>query len=212
MDIFDTACRNKVRIGGRYIPNCHAMDGHKYVCMDDLMTEVQSQECIVYSFGIGADFTFEEMMASLGCKVYAYDPTIDTPKFENANIRFEKIGLSGKISDGKSKTLSEIILQNGHVATKISYLKMDIEGTEVYGLLNWMDSGSLTNVQQIAMEYHLNNERTQLYKNFQAALRDLQIKENFRIFHWEANLCWKNSEYFDLAEIVLKKVNPQIPC
>ena len=34
MDTFDTACSTKVRMGGRYIPTCHTMDRHKYVCME----------------------------------------------------------------------------------------------------------------------------------------------------------------------------------
>ena len=122
MDTFDTVCHVKVKVGGRYIKGCYVMDGQKYVCMDDLMMDVKNQECVVYSFGISSEYTFEEMMASFGCKVYAYDPTIDAPTFEYPNIEFKKIGLSGAPSGGIYKKLSEIISQNGHSDTKISYL------------------------------------------------------------------------------------------
>merc|ERR1712218_233709 len=101
--------------------------------------------------------------------------------------------------------------------TKISYLKMDIEGDELLGLHKWLESGSLANVQQIAMEYHVNDHRKKSIPAFLATLRDLQIQDNFRMFNWEANNCWKNSvkkkgEENALAEIVLKRVNPQTDC
>ena len=114
-------------MGGRYIPTCHAMDRHKYVCMDDLMMDIKNQECVVYSFGISTDWTFEDMMASFGCKVHAYDPTIDIPSFKYPNIEFKKIGLSGNPGNGKYKTFLEIISENGHSDTKISYLKWTLK-------------------------------------------------------------------------------------
>ena len=52
MDTFDTVCNLKVRLGGQYLPKCHFMDGQKYVCMDEMMKDIERQECIVYSFGV----------------------------------------------------------------------------------------------------------------------------------------------------------------
>ena len=123
MDTFDTACSTKARIGGKYIPKCFAMDGQKYVCMDELMMDVKNQKCVVYSFGIGSDWTFENTMASFGCKVYAYDHTIDPPTFDAENITFSNIGLSdGQYENVDDlKTLSQIFDENGHIDTKISY-------------------------------------------------------------------------------------------
>ena len=40
MDTFDTVCKMKVRVGGRYMSS--AMDGQKYVCMDDLMIDIEN--------------------------------------------------------------------------------------------------------------------------------------------------------------------------
>ena len=101
MDTFDTVCNVKNKIGGKYLSYCHAMDGHKYVCMDELMSDIRNDECLVYSFGIGGDWTFEDTMADFGCTVYAYDPTIDHPEFHNDNIRFAKIGLVGEENNNK---------------------------------------------------------------------------------------------------------------
>lgn len=45
------------------------IDGSKYICMDKLYLDIKNQECLVYSFGLSDDWTFEEVMADLGCKV-----------------------------------------------------------------------------------------------------------------------------------------------
>ena len=63
--------------GGQWIDSCGALDGHKYVCLDKLYANIQSGECLIYSFGIANDWSFEEAMAQLGCTVRAFDPTID---------------------------------------------------------------------------------------------------------------------------------------
>ena len=46
-----------------------AWDGHKYVCEDDFIGE---DECLVYTFGVSSDASFEEAVASIGtdCEIY----------------------------------------------------------------------------------------------------------------------------------------------
>ena len=59
-------------------------------------------------------------MAPVGCKIYAYDHTISAPAKRGNNIKFFKTGL-GK---GENlKTLSTMLLENGHSERKIEYLK-----------------------------------------------------------------------------------------
>ena len=219
MDTFDTVCNVKTRLGGKYLPRCHAMDGQKHVCMDDLMEDIQNNECIVYSFGVGGDSSFERTIAEMGCKVFAYDPTINPSKHNFGSISFKKIGVVGVPGKNKNyQTLNEIFKNNGHVDTKISYLKLDIEKGELTGLPVWLASGALKNVQQIAMEVHLNPTDPNVTLDFLEHFLDLQLKGDFRIFNWEANNCWKNSNrnrhknYFFLSEIVLKKINPENRC
>ena len=52
------------------------IDGHKFVCLDDFYEDVKNGECLIYSFGIDHDWTFEEMVAKMGCRqeknVYSY--------------------------------------------------------------------------------------------------------------------------------------------
>ena len=44
-------------------------DGTKNICLDDIHRDIKNEECLIYSFGIADDWTFEEYMAPLGCKV-----------------------------------------------------------------------------------------------------------------------------------------------
>ena len=79
------------------------------------------KECIIYTFGIANDWTFEDMMAGLGCQIYSYDHTVDYPERRGDNIMFHKTGL-GK--GNNLKLLEEIIAENGHQNTTIEYLKV----------------------------------------------------------------------------------------
>ena len=52
--------------------NCETwpqIDGVKKICLDDLLTAIQSDSCLVYSFGLAENWNFEEILAQLGCKV-----------------------------------------------------------------------------------------------------------------------------------------------
>ena len=49
------------------------MDGVKKICMDKLYTSIVHESCLVYSFGLADDWSFEENMARIGCKVLLND-------------------------------------------------------------------------------------------------------------------------------------------
>ena len=66
--------------GGCWVTKCGSLDGQKEVCMDGLMEEVDAGRCLVYSFGVAKDWSFEDAMAMLGCRVRAFDPSIDAPE------------------------------------------------------------------------------------------------------------------------------------
>ena len=97
---------------------------------------------------------------------------------------------------------------------------MDVEGAELAGLPVWISSGILRNVAQFALEIHLKSEAIiQNTREFLKNFKELQIQENFRIFNWDPNLCWKNGnmnnkkyDHHHLFEIVLKKINPLNLC
>ena len=40
-------------------------------------------------------------MKILGCQIFAYDPTIDSPQSRGSNIRFFKVGVGNKLKENK---------------------------------------------------------------------------------------------------------------
>jgi hypothetical protein len=98
------------------------VDGDKFVCMD---TFVDGSECLVYSFGINDDWSFEDFIINFGCSVfaYAYDPTVNFPSKRGDNIHFEKKGLAEFFSSNMN-TLHNFQKHNGHLAKTIKYLKV----------------------------------------------------------------------------------------
>ena len=46
-----------------------ASDGDKFLCLDSLFHDITDENCLVYSFGISDDWSFELSIAELGCKV-----------------------------------------------------------------------------------------------------------------------------------------------
>jgi hypothetical protein len=63
--------------GGQWLGGCGGLDGHKFVCLDKFYRDVLNGNCLIYSFGIAGDWTFEESMAELGCIIRTFDPTIE---------------------------------------------------------------------------------------------------------------------------------------
>lgn len=213
MDPTDTVCKSKHRFGGRYLTECKYTDGGKYVCIDELFDDIVNNQCVIFSFGIANDWTFEDMMDNLGCSVYAFDPSVDFPSKRGKNITFEKLGVAAKTDKEKSMdTLSNILRKYGHENTKISYLKMDIERSELTGLPVWLLSGALKNVQQIALKIHLKHLKgTESTVEFFKTLRNLYLEGDYRLISYEPNACWRNlahwEKFYSLSEIVLKKVS-----
>ena len=43
---------------------------------------------------------------------------------------------------------------DGDINKHLTYLKVDVEGYEIWSLKNWMDSNALKNVEQLGIEMH----------------------------------------------------------
>jgi hypothetical protein len=112
------------RIGGQWLdwPDlpAHAVDGDKFVCMDDL---ILGKPCLIYSFGIANDWTFEDFMDYRGCEIHAHDPTVDFPAKRGDHITFNKLGL-GVTTEPTMDTLENIFKKNGHSNTTVDVLKV----------------------------------------------------------------------------------------
>ena len=99
------------KILGTWLANCGWFDGEKHVCIDLIKASIDKGECLVYSFGLGSDWSFENTLANMGCTIRALDPTVvNKPKDAHDNIHFRPFGLSH--SSGQSEVRFLIILSS----------------------------------------------------------------------------------------------------
>ena len=164
-----------------------APDGHKAVCLDQSISPVYGN-CLVYSFGINNQWTFDDAMAQFGCQVYSFDPSMGVGDYDRSQqIHFYSIGLSGKdevhpSKKWKMKTAWSIyqMLEPRHGAsTLIDVLKMDIEFYEWDAIPQMLRSGFLADkVKQLAVEIHFNaNDTLETFQSRARILQDLETSE-----------------------------------
>jgi hypothetical protein len=115
-------------------------DGGKWVCGLEVF---QNHSCIVYSFGIAGDSSFEaEVINRTNCLIFAFDgsvsqlgPQISTDEAKERVKFFEKF--VGNSDSGTHWTLGSIMRHLGH--SWVDIVKMDIEGAEFPVLGQVMD-------------------------------------------------------------------------
>ena len=67
---FKVVCTRKLRMG-------NIGDGGWEICDDPAVRPRPGPGCIVYSFGINYDFSFDDHVAQIyGCHVYSFDPSM----------------------------------------------------------------------------------------------------------------------------------------
>ena len=135
----------------------------KAVCMDPQVRPF-SADCIVYSFGIGDEWSFEDAIAAYGCKVFTFDPSINNTNSSSSNnssqdkIRHYNIGLGIKDEDREQVPLEnewnlqslasiyqQMVREGQHDSEHlIDYLKIDIEMDEWWALHDMIQSGYLS--------------------------------------------------------------------
>ncbi|KAF0288584.1 Methyltransferase-like protein 24 [Amphibalanus amphitrite] len=208
-------CRKVTRMGGGVIRGIRwplAMDGHKYVCLDGEQLDMpHTDRCLVYSFGISNDWSFDDSMADFGCTVFSFDPSINMSSVARSElVHFRPVGIKGAdgddgdigASDGADDrrgwellTLDTIAERLGHARRPIHYLKLDVEGAEwsVFRQQAALGAGStLARVEQLGVELHflthLPPERhTDFYRGLYESLLALQSL-GFYLFSFEENL------------------------
>ncbi|XP_078376176.1 putative methyltransferase-like protein 24 isoform X2 [Oculina patagonica] len=208
-------CADVRRIGGlpqgpHGAPRPLGPDGMWYVCFDEEVMLLPGW-CVVYSFGTGDDFSFDEKMANYGCKVFAFDPSMGKEDHNHsAGVMFYNLGLSNVNQEAakdalssdpldkstwKTRTLAAIIEELGHAQREVDILKMDIESDEWKCLRHMLAEGTLRKyVRQLDVEYHV-IEREALRQYYSIA-KWLE-RQGFRIFHSRRNPycqeCWEMS-------------------
>ncbi|KFH71708.1 hypothetical protein MVEG_02003 [Podila verticillata NRRL 6337] len=138
-------------------------DGGKWVCGLSLYEERPRAKCVLYSFGISFQTSFErEMLERTDCEIFAYDASISNmgPDFDNhPRVTFKRyfVGRENKVdADGITwRTLHSLLQENGH--DWIDILKVDIEGSEYPAFTALMDDYHETlPFGQLQMEIHTN--------------------------------------------------------
>ena len=110
-------------------------DGQKAICLDSKIAP-SPDKCIVYSFGINHEWSFDEAMELYGCEIFAFDPSMNVSSYNRTEyIHFHQMALDsydkkgwGKYEDVLTRTLSSIyeILKPYHGDEAIiDYLKLE---------------------------------------------------------------------------------------
>ncbi|XP_046546435.1 probable methyltransferase-like protein 24 [Haliotis rubra] len=145
------------------------MRGNWHICNDNKF-EVKPP-CLVYSFGIWNDWSFDDAMGARGCEVHSFDPSIGLKPFDRSkNVHFHDLGLSGEDSDTyvptkdiyvkkrttwKIRRLKTIMEMLGHTNRHLDYLKIDIETSEWPAVKDIVESGLFSQIRQFSVEWHL---------------------------------------------------------
>jgi hypothetical protein len=99
-------------------------DGGKWVCgMSKFVASSKVKPCIIYSFGVRDESSFEnEMLSRTNCEVWAYDFSVvdfgeQLESSNRARAKFMQVGIAG--TTDKSRTppfysIADLMKMNGH--------------------------------------------------------------------------------------------------
>ncbi|KAJ9151820.1 hypothetical protein NKR23_g2752 [Pleurostoma richardsiae] len=117
-------------------------DGGKWVCgMSRYETLPKERPCIVYSFGVWEESSFEnELLSRTHCEIFAYDFSVvdfgvQLEPDNRARAHFMQAGIAGKTNESQTPpfySIADLMKKNGH--DYIDILKMDIEFAEFEAL------------------------------------------------------------------------------
>ncbi|KAJ6593776.1 methyltransferase domain-containing protein [Mycena capillaripes] len=175
-------------------------DGGKWLC--GLSRVEHKPDCIVYSFGINYESSFEAEILSntQECQIWGYDFTVNSfgPQISStqaSRTHFNRYGLAGKDSHGsedspKMYTLESLMKLNGH--THIDILKIDIERWEFETLSAlvkpYLASGRPLPFGQLQLEVHIWDMSFEEYLTWWEMLEAAGL----RPFWTEPNLVYQN--------------------
>ncbi|XP_059178722.1 uncharacterized protein LOC131957906 isoform X2 [Physella acuta] len=185
-DNIETICERKVRMG-------KIGDGGWEICDDPDVRP--TAPCIIYSYGIHYDFSFDDDAAKVyGCHVYSFDPSMDKMA-DQVNrsdfVHFYKVGLSGQTQvlpkhNWKLYTHGDLRKMIGHQDQTIDVIKMDIEAHEWNAIPEMAATGQLTQVKQFLVEFHVSQLTREYLVPKLKAMQDLELA-GFKRFYSHKN-------------------------
>ncbi|BFZ19272.1 hypothetical protein BsWGS_22311 [Bradybaena similaris] len=186
-------------------------DGGWELCDDPLYRPLKG-DCLVYSYGINFDFSYDDDMAKYGCEVHAFDPSMGSaPHLRGApgqNVFFHPSGVGARtgVISRESRVVQwqlytiadhRKLLHHTPDKRRLDIVKMDVEGQELESLMAALDDGSLADVRQLNFETHVgwskNDPSKDEYLKFLALFRKVYEK-GFRIYVTHRNYVWSSFE------------------
>lgn len=183
-------CKIHARIGNK-------TDGGWDICLTPPFQLVQP--CLVYSFGIGDDWSFDDHIAAkYGCVVRAFDPSINkVDHVRHDLIWFYAVGIGNENTHDPQngwplKKFSTLVSKCEDENKTIDILKIDVEGSEWGALAKMLEERMLNRVKQLAIEIHT----PELYKvkssiddiiQYSTVLSQLELI-GFRKWYWNFNI------------------------
>ncbi|XP_069165159.1 uncharacterized protein [Procambarus clarkii] len=202
-------CTKLLKQGGR---SCHRIpDGDKKMCLDASVAPSRSS-CIVYSVGIGHDFSFDKSMGEYGCEVFSFDDDDYHTIYPNNILRrvhFIHIRVGDKVlykfvlDKVKNSTfqylyrpLDNIMYILRHDSANLELIKMDVEGDEWNIFKNSIfKTNILERTKQLSIEFHMTEfleddlqpqRTTQIIRKYISFFQGLQ-ERGFKLAHYEPN-------------------------
>jgi hypothetical protein len=162
-----SSCQLSHDFGGVLYLNPSGIEGQKAVCIDPQVAP-KPNDCLVYSFGISIEWSFEEQMERYGCQVFIFDPSMWMYQHDHTpGVHFYNWGLSDRdeVTVDKKWTLRSLSsiynnLTARHGEKIIDYLKIDVDFDEWIALPQMIKSGMLSKVRQLGLEIHLSESET----------------------------------------------------
>ncbi|XP_046567499.1 probable methyltransferase-like protein 24 [Haliotis rubra] len=128
LDNTNHMCHRRLRMG-------RVGDGGWEVCDDEEFRPIAP--CLVYSFGINNDFTFDDDVAKYyQCQVLSFDPSMNKESYQRSPlVHFYDLGIAetDRVVPDKGwqlRSLSSLKRQFNHTERIIDVLKMDVESAE----------------------------------------------------------------------------------
>lgn len=166
--------------------------------------------CLVYSFGIGKQDSYTDYMASIGCQVFAFDPTQNHPQQWKPNVTFYSWGIRNSVDTtiqtgwshhvygnltGTLLSLPEIVNALGHQDKVIAALKFDCEGCEYGAFKDIVDyeryTGNKFNpIWSLTTEFHFSTTLGMRTTNDVANVAHVKTfldSQDCKVFHYRPN-------------------------
>nr|XP_027239141.1 uncharacterized protein LOC113830138 [Penaeus vannamei] len=180
MEKVTAKCEMPVMVGGTARTKEPYIWNEKWMCLDARFN-ILPGKCLVYSFGISTDWSFDDDMDKrFNCKVNCFDHTISKKDHNrSSNINFYATGIAA-VKGAKVDRYINILRRLGHENATIDYLKIDVEGAELQFFEDVFTNTPevLNNIKQIGMEIHpgKSENRKKLYLRYIQLLECLGFK------------------------------------